>query len=157
MTTIDPGRAEAVAAVESAFRGLYAEFRTLYMRAAEVVSPGMLPGSFKTLLAIDRCGAISNTELAERIAADKGLVSRQVSELERLGLVERAADPADGRVRVISTTELGRERLAAARKPHEDAISNALSHWPVADIESFAALMHALVRSVAEHPESPDA
>lgn len=56
------------------------------------------------------------TTLAERAGLTKQAIGEVVGELERLGYVERAADPHDRRAKVIRLTERGVEgQVAAAR------------------------------------------
>ena len=47
------------------------------------------------------------SDLAEQMCADPSTVSRQVASLVRSGLVERRADPHDGRASILVPTELG--------------------------------------------------
>ena len=47
------------------------------------------------------------TELAERAGLTKQAVGEVVSELERLGYVERSPDPVDGRAKIIRLTDQG--------------------------------------------------
>ncbi|HYF27207.1 MAG TPA: MarR family transcriptional regulator [Baekduia sp.] len=56
------------------------------------------------------------TEIAERAGLAKPSVVYLVDELERLGVVERVPDPADGRAKLVRPTPRGREALAAARE-----------------------------------------
>ncbi|AYF98005.1 MarR family winged helix-turn-helix transcriptional regulator [Protaetiibacter intestinalis] len=149
--TTDP-RQEAVRGLEGAFGELMGEFRRIYVQAAASVSPGMLPGTFKVLSMIQRSGSETVSGLAERISADKGQVSRSVTELEDLGLVERTADRSDGRIKVISVTEEGRRRLEQARLPYEGRLTEVLADWPMESIERLTGLLHALARG--ETPEA---
>ena len=56
------------------------------------------------------------TVLAERSRLSKQAIGEVVDELEGYGYVERTADPADRRAKIIRLTELGRKgQLAAAR------------------------------------------
>jgi DNA-binding MarR family transcriptional regulator len=142
--TAQPARREAVRGLESAFGELMGEFRRVYAQAAESVSPGMLPGTFKVLSSIQRAGSISVSGLAERLTTDKGQVSRSVTELEDLGLVERTADAADGRIKLITVTPEGLARLERARLPYEGRLSEVLADWPVDTIEKLTELLHAL-------------
>jgi DNA-binding MarR family transcriptional regulator len=48
------------------------------------------------------------TVLAERARMTKQAVGEVASELEALGVVERAPDPSDGRAKIIQLTERGR-------------------------------------------------
>lgn len=129
--------------------------RQYYARAAETTSPGMLPGTFKVLTTVARVGPITLSDLAERLAADRGMVSRQVSELDNLGFAERASDPSDGRVRLIGITALGRERLQAARGPHESRLGHILQDWPIDSIDRLSQLLGALAAGETPHPENP--
>lgn len=143
---------QAVRGLEGAFGELMGEFRRLYAQAAESVSPGMLPGTFKVLALIHRVGSVTVSGIAERMVADKGQVSRAVTELEELGLVARTPDPADGRIRLIALTAQGERRLAEARAPYERRLGKVLAEWPVESIEQLTTLLQALThgRSPAE-------
>jgi DNA-binding MarR family transcriptional regulator len=144
-------RQQAVRGLEGAFGELMGEFRRVYAQAAECVSPGMLPGTFKVLSMIQRAGSITVSGIAERTAADKGQVSRAVSELEDLGLVARTADPDDGRIKLITVTEEAQRRLEKARLPYEGRLTDVLADWPLESIERLTGLLHALARG--ETPE----
>jgi DNA-binding MarR family transcriptional regulator len=145
-------RQEAVRGLEGAFGELMGEFRRVYAQFAESVSPGMLPGTYKVLSMIQRLGSVTVSGLAERATADKGQVSRAVSELEDLGLVARTADPDDGRIKLITVTAEGQRRLEQARLPYEARLNEVLADWPLESIERFTGLIHALARG--EAPEN---
>ena len=51
------------------------------------------------------------SDLAEQVCADPSTVSRQVASLVKAGLIERRADPADGRASILVPTELGWQRV----------------------------------------------
>lgn len=155
MADVSMERAEAVQSLESSFSELMTAFRRYVADAAERVSPGMLPGTFKVLSTVFRFGPITLSALAERLSADKGLASRSVSELEELGLITRTADPSDRRSRLIAVTPLGAERLAEARAPHEGRLFTILESWSIADIRQFTTLVHAL--ATGETPRSGEA
>ncbi len=143
-------RHEALQAVESSFSELMTVFRRFVSEAAERVSPGMLPATFKALSVVSRFGPLTLSALAERLTADKGFLSRAISELEDLGLVTRTPDPNDGRSRLITVTELGHARLADARAPHESRLYDAMADWSIDDIRHLSTLLHAL--AVGEVP-----
>ncbi len=150
--TDQTARQKAVLGLEGAFGELMGEFRRVYAQAAESVSPGMLPGTYKVLSTIQRLDSITVSGLAERMAADKGQVSRSVSELEDLGLVERTTDAADGRIKLITVTDEGRARIQRARQPYEGRLTEVLDDWPIDTIEKLTELLHAL--AVGETPAS---
>jgi DNA-binding MarR family transcriptional regulator len=140
----DQARFDALQALEASFAEIMTTFRRSMAAAAERAYPGMLPGTYKVLSAISRCEATTLSSLAEQLMADKGLVSRSVTELEEIGLVARTADPADGRSRLIAVTPEGAERLAVARAPHEGRLFEVLEEWSLDDIRHLTGLLHAL-------------
>ncbi len=142
-------RTEAVRALESEFSELIGHMRRLLAENAERMSPGLLPGAYKTFTTIVRRESVTLSALAESLLADKGQVSRTVRELEQLGFVARTPDPDDGRSSLISATPLGLERLAAARAPQENRLDAVLDDWSVHDIHELTRLLHALSQGAA--------
>jgi DNA-binding MarR family transcriptional regulator len=61
-------------------------------------------------------GPRSIGELAERMGVTQQAASKAVGELERLGYVERAPDPADARVRRVGLSARGVEAVARTRE-----------------------------------------
>lgn len=137
-------RAEAVRALEAEFSELITHFRRVITENANRVSPGLLPGGYKIFTTIARCERVTVSTLSERMLMDKGQVSRTVRELEELGLIERSADPSDGRSFLLQLTPLGTERLAAARLPQEGMLLRTLEDWSLTDIGNLTRLLHAL-------------
>ncbi|KOG43604.1 MarR family transcriptional regulator [Streptomyces resistomycificus] len=84
---------------------------------------------------VDGCRA---TDLAAHYALDKSTVSRQVTALERAGLVVRRQDPEDHRVHVLGLTEAGRSILAQVTDRRRAAVLERLEDWAAEDLERFA-------------------
>lgn len=143
-------RTDAVRALEAEFGELVTQFRQQIQAVAQRVSPGMLPGAYKMLTTIERRGPLTLSSLSECLVADKGLASRTVRDLEKLGLIERTPDPNDGRSSLLSLTLHGAERLAAARGPAESRLQVVLQDWPLGDIQQLTSLLHSL--STGEAP-----
>lgn len=149
-------RAEAVRALEAEFAELITHFRRVITENANRVSPGLLPGAYKIFTTIARCDRVTVSMLAERMLMDKGQVSRMVRELEELSLIERSADPSDGRSHLLQLTPLGAERLAAARFPQEGLLLQTLAEWSLADIGNLTRLLHALGSGVTPGSTATD-
>ncbi|MGW4551506.1 MarR family winged helix-turn-helix transcriptional regulator [Streptomyces violaceorubidus] len=81
------------------------------------------------------------TDLAAHYALDKSTVSRQVSALERAGLIERRVDPDDHRVQVLHLTESGRHALDRVTERRRTAFRERLADWPEEDLLRFAAYL----------------
>lgn len=141
----EPERDRALRELESAFGEIAARFRVAIAALAEATSPGMLPATFKVLTTIERCGPIGVTALAEQLLMDKAQTSRNVSELEQLGLVGRGIDPADRRIRKVEITPLARERLQSARDQGL-ALHAGVREWPIEAIVQLRELLQALAR-----------
>lgn len=62
------------------------------------------------------------TDLAERVLLTQSGLTRLVARLEGEGLVERGADPEDGRATLVRLTQGGHSRLAEAHRTHVDGI-----------------------------------
>ncbi|MFF2652523.1 MarR family winged helix-turn-helix transcriptional regulator [Streptomyces sp. NPDC058045] len=83
----------------------------------------------------DACRA---TDLAAHYALDKSTVSRQVTALERAGLIARRTAPDDHRVQVLHLTEAGTAILAKVTERRRDVFHHRLHDWPEADLLRFA-------------------
>ncbi|MQY03649.1 MarR family winged helix-turn-helix transcriptional regulator [Actinomadura macrotermitis] len=70
---------------------------------------GVVPGQFAQLLALyDREGVTQN-QLCEEVRIDQSTMAHTLKRMERDGLIERAADPADRRRALINLTDRARE------------------------------------------------
>ncbi|HEY0127069.1 MAG TPA: MarR family winged helix-turn-helix transcriptional regulator, partial [Blastococcus sp.] len=92
-----------------------------------------------------------------RLGLDKSTVSRQVASLVDLGLVDRAADPVDGRAQVLRPSAEGSARLARIREVRRARWEADLGDWPAADIATLGELLARLnrvgeAREAAEPP-----
>ncbi|MFJ4695446.1 MarR family winged helix-turn-helix transcriptional regulator [Streptomyces sp. NPDC088766] len=94
--------------------------------------------SYTLLGHLEDSGGRRATDLAAHYALDKSTVSRQVSALERAGLIERRRDPADHRVHVLHLTDAGRAILAQVTESRRAAFRERLAGWPEGDLERFA-------------------
>src|SRR5207245_57223 len=78
------------------------------------------------------------TALAEAVHLDTSTVSRQVGSLVRHGLVERQADPADGRASLLVATASGKERFDQHKQARACQLQDMLAHWSAVDLGAFA-------------------
>jgi DNA-binding MarR family transcriptional regulator len=79
--------------------------------------------------------------LAEAVHSDPSTVSRQVAQLVRLGLVERVADPVDGRATLLVATEEGRRVFDENRQLRNRRIAELTADWSDDDRRRFARLL----------------
>ncbi|GAA4183250.1 hypothetical protein GCM10022252_10390 [Streptosporangium oxazolinicum] len=93
-------------------------YLSLGYRLRRVVDDGMTSAGLslartKVLQVLDRHGAMRQSSLARELGHAPRSVTQSVEALEREGLVERAADPTDGRSRLVGLTPEGARALAA--------------------------------------------
>ena len=66
---------------------------------------------YRLLAALDEFGPASQATLGRRTEMDRSDVVAALNELAKRGLVERTADPKDGRRNVVTITSTGRAQL----------------------------------------------
>lgn len=135
---------DAITRVEQELGRLFARIRVSWREAAATVHPDLQPLGYQVLTSIATGKATSAGAIIERLQTDKSAVSRQVRQLEQLGLVESIPDPEDGRARVLVATDLAQERVALARSQYEGRMGARLRRWTAADLDHFADLLAAL-------------
>jgi DNA-binding MarR family transcriptional regulator len=105
-------------------------------------------------------GPKRSSTLAEAVCVDPSMVSRQVAELVKAGLVERVPDPADGRASLLVATDRGRAVHAMRKARRVATFGRIVADWPAEDVaaltdllarfnDSFVALRAALVDEMA--------
>jgi DNA-binding MarR family transcriptional regulator len=97
--------------------------------------------AFSLLIRLADEGPQRSGDLARAFGVDKSTMSRQVSALERAGLVGRVEDPVDGRAYQVSISPQGRRSLESARAERRQIYRELLAHWPEADRRDFARLL----------------
>src|SRR3954451_2193057 len=102
---------QAVARVEHELGRLFARIRVSWREAAVTVHPDLQPLGYQVLTSIASGKATSAGAIIERLQTDKSAVSRQVRQLEELGLVESVQDPEDRRAKLLVATDLANERI----------------------------------------------
>ncbi|MDN3311109.1 MarR family transcriptional regulator [Microbacterium oryzae] len=145
-------QAEAILAVEAEFGELMTKVRRITNEMAERVSPGLNPGAYKVFTTIVRDGPIKASDMTERMALDKGQLSRTLRELQDLGLIARTPDPGDRRASLLEATPFGVERLTAARSGTQTLLHNSLLAWDVDRVRDLATLLRALTDGTAPDP-----
>lgn len=71
---------------------------------ARILPPECPAGSAAVLTLLERHGEMRISKLAELLAVDMSVTSRHVAHVARRGWIERSADPADKRSRILRLT-----------------------------------------------------
>ncbi|WP_216894141.1 MarR family winged helix-turn-helix transcriptional regulator [Nocardia alni] len=90
-------------------------------------------------------GPMRSGALAELLYSDASTISRQAAALVKRGIIERRADPADGRASVLAVTDAGRELATALRQRRNGMLDTMLSHWSDDDREQLATMLRRFV------------
>ncbi|OIV36332.1 MarR family transcriptional regulator [Mangrovactinospora gilvigrisea] len=115
---------------------------TAFARRARTVAAQMHPGlslvAYSILDMISERGGARGSDLAAHFLLDKSTVSRQVGNLERLGLVERRIDPGDHRGQILLPTEDGARMLADAYRRRKEIFVRRFTDWDDEDLDRLA-------------------
>lgn len=113
-------------------------------RFASAHVDGIEQAAYVILYVLVSEGPRRTTALAEAIHSDTSTVSRQVGALVRHGLVERQADPADGRACLLAATPRGVECFEAHRRARTAEMMQVLANWSNSDLNEGAKLLDRL-------------
>jgi DNA-binding MarR family transcriptional regulator len=137
---------EAFVALEREIGLLLRRSRAISARLAGELHPDLDGAAYGLLALLQDSGPLRASDLVARLGLDKSTVSRQVATLVDLGLVDRAADPADGRAQVLTPSPEGSTRLARIRDARRARWEDDLTGWPAEDVARLAELLGRLNR-----------
>ena len=86
-------------------------------------------------------GGVRAADVGEALRLHKSTMSRNVTVLENLGLLERIPSPDDARARILGITSDGDRSLSAAISARRARMAETLSRWSAADVEGLARLL----------------
>ncbi|CCG05472.1 MarR family winged helix-turn-helix transcriptional regulator [Blastococcus saxobsidens] len=142
MTDADP----AFVALEREIGLLLRRSRAISARLARELHPDLDGAAYGLLALLEDTGPLRASDLVLRLGLDKSTVSRQVASLVELGLVDRAADPDDGRAHVLTPSAEGSARLLRIRAARRARWETDLAGWPADDVATLAVLLERLNR-----------
>ena len=120
--------------------------RAIQGRLAGQLHADLDGAAYGLLVLLDDAGPLRASDVVARLGLDKSTVSRQVASLVDLGLVDRAADPDDGRAQVLSTSPEGHRRLSQLRDARRERWEADLAGWETTDVATLAQLLGRLNR-----------
>lgn len=119
--------------------------RALARRFDQALRPvGLTNGQFSLLMSLNRPEPPSMAPVAALLAMDRTTLTAALKPLQRRGLVEVTADPADKRGRLLRLTEKGRALLREAVPIWEVAHHAVEQLLPGGDADSFRKSLRAL-------------
>jgi DNA-binding MarR family transcriptional regulator len=96
-------------------------------RLRQEANADLSPSLTSALASIEGRGPVTPSELANCERVQRPTITRVLTRLTELGLIERAADPADGRSTLVSITPSGRALLNELRTRRDAFLADRLS------------------------------
>src|SRR5215211_1816393 len=112
-----PDSHAAYVALEREIALLLRRSRAIQGRLAGELHQDLDGAAYGLLVLLDDAGPLRASDVVGRLGLDKSTVSRQVASLVELGLVDRAADPDDGRAQVLTPSVKAPAPRPPFRKP----------------------------------------
>lgn len=116
--------------------------RRLRQEAGTDLSPSLASG----LATIERYGPLTPSELAEQERVQRPTATRIVARLEQDGLLDRAGDPTDGRVSLVSASAEGRALLQRLRTRKDAYLAERLRDLDPAEVRTLERAAEVLER-----------
>ncbi|MFC5264685.1 MarR family winged helix-turn-helix transcriptional regulator [Kribbella qitaiheensis] len=135
-----------IADVEQELSILLRRARSAQMLLARRVHPEMDAAGYALISQIELGTAsgrpgVRASDVAQALGLDKSTVSRGLTHLETLGLIERVGDPDDGRARLLRLTATGAEGYGAMRAQRQTEFRAILDRWDTPDLADLARLL----------------
>jgi DNA-binding MarR family transcriptional regulator len=108
------------------------------------------PSSMAALATVERVGPLTPSELAKHERIQRPTATRLLSRLSELGLVERTADPSDGRCSIVTITPDGRALLKRLRKRKNAYLARRMKVLPDDDVVALERAAEILERVLEE-------
>ena len=148
-------QSEAFGRLEREIALLLRRARVISQRLSRELHPDLDGSAYGLLSLLQDLGPLRAGDLVARLGQDKSTVSRQVAKLAELGLVDRSADPVDGRAQVLAPSPEGSARLARIREARRSRWQADLSDWAADDVATLAELL-ARLNAIGEAREAED-
>jgi DNA-binding MarR family transcriptional regulator len=155
VTGPDAAPADLPERLEKAFRLLGTRIFASSMRELRTVHPGLDRAGVTLLGALDAAADARPSDIAVTVGLDLSTVSRQIRQLEQLGLLSRRPDGADRRASRLRLTARGRDSLAMVRARRAEMLGEVFGDWPDAERHEFLRLLNRLLDGLSVLPCPP--
>lgn len=145
---------EEVEAVETALRQLvrWGNLPRLRQRLAESSGVVMDRASYSLVVPLETEN-LRISDVAQRSGVDVSTASRQIVELERLGVVSRRPDPNDARSSIIELTATGKRHLKKIACARREMLTEIMADFSIDELVQLASLLDRLNREIASYLE----
>lgn len=139
---------ESLTRLEHEVGVLVRRIRRVIGERARLVHPDLQPAAYLMLAHVVEGGPVRASTVADLFGIDKGAISRQVTHLMDLGLVEKSRDPEDGRAWLLRATSHAQERMASVTQTRRRHLAERLVDWDEGDLDTFTDLLARYNRSL---------
>jgi DNA-binding MarR family transcriptional regulator len=146
--------AERVPEPETVADALLAAMARMGRRLRQRAAGDLDFSTFVLLKTLAHRGPLRLSALAAELSLDASTVSRHVRSLEGAGLLERTADPKDGRAFQVALSPAGAARIEEAACRRRELIGSLLADWDDQDREDMRRLLHQLTLSLQNQEHS---
>ena len=142
------GETEPAREFEQLFRAVYLTFHRRDAPRSQLAN-----ASLAVLEHLALAGPLTIGEAAAHLRRAQSVVSEVVSHLERQGLLEREADPADRRRTLVWLTAAGQNTLRRQREVlSEELLAGALGRMPPDQVDALLSALRTLAQSATSSP-----
>ena len=115
----------------------------------ELAPYGITLAQWGALLAVDRTGSASPSDVAERVGIDRGAATRLIARMEHKNLLERAADTSDKRAVVLRLTDDARRLMPTLMARSQQVNADALAALPEGEADALVAGLSILLSGLS--------
>ena len=141
MTDLAADQRADVVAVSDQFVRLMRTFNKARARMLAAAAHDVEWSAHMVLKCVEHEGPLRASAIADVLHSDPSTVSRQVASLVKDGLLERRADPDDGRASLLALTPKADTVLAEHDRIRLDYFARMLDGWSDTDLRRFAGLL----------------
>ena len=133
---------DGISDIIAEFSEVFAFARTRWARYAEEVDPELKGVGIMVLQLILRKGPITATGISQLLDMDKAMVSRQITKLKELELIETQPSREDRRVVLLTPSPKAEDLLGAIRQKWAHAYHERFVDWSSDELEHLRAALH---------------
>ena len=131
------------------------DFNRFYTNFIGLVNCNILKSPYslaevRVLLEIDAAGRCTARDLTRKLDIDPGYLSRMLSRFTKNGLVEGSVSPSDGRAKILSLTDKGRDTFRQVSSESSRQVASILGELPEKDWLRLINSMRS-IRSILSH------
>lgn len=138
----EPHRDVVIPEIIAEFSQVFAAAKSRWARYAEEVHPELRGPGMMILQTILRKGPITATGLGGMLDMDKAMVSRQVTKLRGLGLVDAQEAESDRRVILLTASAAAHEAVEVLQARTAEEYSARFTDWSDEDLAQLQGLLH---------------